>query len=61
MQSWGGHRVLGTAATPQDTQPRVLEVADECSQGEACLAGMLLPSMGCGAGVPRWLPKGKSV
>lgn len=53
--------MLGTAATPQDTQPRVLEVADECSQGEACLAGMLLPSMGCGAGVPRWLPKGKSV
>lgn len=61
MQSWGGHRVLGTAATPQDTQPRVLEVADGCFRGEAGPAGMLLPRMGCGAGVPSWLPKGKSV
>lgn len=53
--------MLGTAVTPQDTQPRVLEVADGCFRGEAGLARMLLPRMGCGAGVPSWLPKGKSV
>lgn len=68
MQSWVVAGCLGTAATPagrgasgprQDAQPRVPEVADGCSRGEASPAGMLLPRMGRGGWCPEVAAEGE--